>query len=140
MSKKTKEVSFAPLKALDEISNIPLYHLDYEEGNFDEGFRPIAFEAYDGTVEENHPRAIRTLRKQLKKAEKIHEFEVDNNIDVLILIKALKNGIYYPDGTYTDDHRLYLTNYELYDYHLKRWLRYDRYGIDWALTPTGFKK
>lgn len=68
------------------------------------------------------------------KLHDLEDIEDELGIDLIILFKALNDGIYYCDKTYTVDEKLYITNGEIYNYARDKWVYLKDYGKTWALT------
>lgn len=62
------------------------------------------------------------------------DLEEELAIDLITLLKVLSQGIYYLDGSYSDDDRLYITNDYIYNYARDKWVAIKDYKKTWFLS------
>ena len=117
-----------------------MYRLNKEQIiNIATEFDELGFRASNLCDEETNSRMIKDIHKALNELIELKDIEEELDFDLIILLKALMNGIYVTDDGYRGYDIIYSLGYRKNSWGFKTYYRelelsFSDYGKIWALT------
>lgn len=102
-------------------------------------FDEFGFRATNPCGKETNDRIVKDIHKAFNELIELKEIEDELNFDLIILLKALINGIYVVNDGYIEDDKIagvekFIDGWGIITYYNQLELCFSEYGDTWALT------